>query len=473
MNKPNGRFTELLLSAILTAPGTTFAQLPGVLPSIDYPASSQIIPNPERGLYHHTGDCDKSDFSKTTLDSYKMRENITLVMCLYNLDMDSPQVPIAKFREQALKVRASDGLKMILRFAYSPKPIEGSNPVEMRLDAPLARVQEHMAQILPLVAEFQDVIAVIQSGFVGEWGEGADSKNFGNVGNENWGDRNKIVNNWLDNTPSHIQVQIRRPLMKAKALDYADLDSSTPSATFADYKNKTRMGRIGHHNDCFLRNASDSNTYRNVVDKDYVTRDSDFVSVGGETCGRSILEGARNDCPSAIAEMGALNYGYLNKDWAPIYIEGFQDQGCLPDIERRLGYRYELISTSMRSSATRGGRIDFEMTIINRGWAAAMRPRPVKLVLIHVNSNQEYKFDLTTTEDWLPGQRRTIARSQFPNRNNSSLVLPATMPVGNYRVALSIEDSLTGQPKYAVRIPNTKFDSVKGFNYLINQLLIN
>ena len=38
---------------------------------VTYTASSDNFANPERGLYHHTGDCDKNDFSLATLQGYR------------------------------------------------------------------------------------------------------------------------------------------------------------------------------------------------------------------------------------------------------------------------------------------------------------------------------------------------------------------------------------------------------------------
>src|SRR5689334_22823021 len=53
--------------------------------SVTYPASTENFANPERGFYHHTGDCDKSDFSVSTLQSYRTSQGISLVMCVFYL----------------------------------------------------------------------------------------------------------------------------------------------------------------------------------------------------------------------------------------------------------------------------------------------------------------------------------------------------------------------------------------------------
>ncbi|HUR07459.1 MAG TPA: hypothetical protein VM347_33285, partial [Nonomuraea sp.] len=48
--------------------------------TVTYTQTSATFPNPERGFYHHTGDCDKNDFSLATLQGYRTSQNISLVM---------------------------------------------------------------------------------------------------------------------------------------------------------------------------------------------------------------------------------------------------------------------------------------------------------------------------------------------------------------------------------------------------------
>src|SRR6187551_265649 len=50
-----------------------------------YQPSTEVIANPERGLYHHTQDCDKADFSADVLRQYRTSQGITLVMCVFYL----------------------------------------------------------------------------------------------------------------------------------------------------------------------------------------------------------------------------------------------------------------------------------------------------------------------------------------------------------------------------------------------------
>ena len=54
--------------------------------SVSYTVDNTLFANPERGFYHHTGDCDKDLFVLSTLQGYRTNEGISLVMCVFYLD---------------------------------------------------------------------------------------------------------------------------------------------------------------------------------------------------------------------------------------------------------------------------------------------------------------------------------------------------------------------------------------------------
>lgn len=64
------------------------------------------------------------------------------------------------------RMRAA-GFKCILRFAYT-KVQQATPPYN---DAPLSRVLMHIEQLRPVVQANEDVVLVLQAGFIGTWGE--------------------------------------------------------------------------------------------------------------------------------------------------------------------------------------------------------------------------------------------------------------------------------------------------------------
>ena len=71
--------------------------------------------------------------------------------------------------DDALGLARDAGLKVVPRFYYADA---GDQP-----DAPLDRILGHIDQLGPILADNEDVIAVVQAGFIGAWGEWHSSQN--------------------------------------------------------------------------------------------------------------------------------------------------------------------------------------------------------------------------------------------------------------------------------------------------------
>ena len=64
------------------------------------------------------------------------------------------------------------GVKAIIRFAYNQGPYPDSEP-----DASKAQILRHIEQLAPLLQNNADVIAWLEAGFIGAWGEWHTSTN--------------------------------------------------------------------------------------------------------------------------------------------------------------------------------------------------------------------------------------------------------------------------------------------------------
>src|SRR5690606_5854761 len=129
-----------------------------------------IFPNPERGFMHtYIVTSEGESVSLPLLKSIR-EANVSLFLRVYYLE---------KFKDKALsaaqlkliqddfdKTREA-GLKIILRFAYT----------EPGTDAPLSIVNQHLDQLKPLFEANKDVIAFMQAGIIGHYGEWHDSSN--------------------------------------------------------------------------------------------------------------------------------------------------------------------------------------------------------------------------------------------------------------------------------------------------------
>src|SRR5262249_49601427 len=138
------------------------------------------------------------------------------------------------------KVRAA-GIKLVLRFNYNDGPIGAP-------DAALAQIQQHVTQLAPLLAANADVIAFLQAGFIGAWGEWHSSTN----GNDTTQNERAVVDALLAALPATRMIQIRTPEI---------VDAMFPGGPLQDGFSGEARARIGHHNDCFLASDNDFGTY--------------------------------------------------------------------------------------------------------------------------------------------------------------------------------------------------------------------
>ncbi|MEV0613974.1 DUF4832 domain-containing protein [Nonomuraea sp. NPDC050404] len=424
--------------------------------SVTYTPTTADFANPERGLYHHTGDCDKNDFSLETLRGYRTSQNISLVMCVFYLAEYKTtaigQAALAQLQQQLDTVRAA-GLKMVLRFAYTTST-DGA-------DATKDRVLAHLDQLAPYLNAHKDVIYVMQAGFIGAWGEWYYTQNFGNAGTvtaADWANRKAVVDKLLSVLPSTRMAQLRTP--KFKRTMY-----STSPVTAGQAHGGSSVARLGHHNDCFLASPDDFGTYENAaVEYPYLEAETQYVAMGGETCNPNP---PRSDCPTAKDELSRFHYSYLNTDYHTGVLASWNTGGCLAEITRNLGYRFTLQNGTYPATATRGGALPISFTLRNDGYASPFNPRGLELVLRNTSTSALHRLPLSADpRKWQAGATKTVTQT---------LTVPTSVPAGTYDLLLNLPDPLLpSRAEYSIRLANENtWDAGTGMNRLLHTLTIN
>ena len=168
-------------------------------------------------------------------------KNITLVRCIFYLEgyqnKDLDQAVFTKLNNRAAAAK-SLGVKMVLRFAYSK---------QTSADADLPQALEHIDQLAPWLQTNYSVIQVLESGFVGKYGEGYYTTHYGDQGTisaEQWTKRNAIIQRLLTVLPANRSIQVRSVEMKK--------DHFGPTVTVIGPPAKPEAARIGVHNDCLF-----------------------------------------------------------------------------------------------------------------------------------------------------------------------------------------------------------------------------
>jgi hypothetical protein len=415
-----------------------------------YQSTDAIFPNPERGFYNYTeARHNSSPLSRTLLQTAR-NNNRSLIIRNYTIsefrDKDLSEGFLDLVR-QDFQILREEGVKCVLRFRYSVRIGEA--------DAPLAIIERHLDQLQPVFEENYDVIAVMEAGFIGAWGEWHSSTN--NLATTSG--RRAVLTKILSVLPGERMVQVRTPWYKM-----AIFSTSNPVTVEMAYDGSD-ISRTGHHNDGFLADATDLGTYTNPVwEKNYLSQDTRFTPMGGETA--QIREGEYYKCPNALNEMERMHWSYINRDYYTGTIGSWITDGCFDEVQRRLGYRFELIQGRYDGSVERNSVFHMEIKLTNRGWAAPYNRRGLEILLRHTEDGTVYYTELwDDPRFWLADDTVHI---------NASIGVPSDIHPGSYELLLHLPDPserLYGRPEFSIRLGNENvWEPSTGYNKLLHTL---
>ncbi|MEP6931868.1 MAG: DUF4874 domain-containing protein, partial [Flavobacterium sp.] len=346
---------------------------------VTYALSNDVFSNPERGFMHTWQvNSEGTAMTSASLNNLK-KENVSLVLRLYYLEKfkttSLSQAQLDLIKTDFTRLRES-GLKCVLRFAYTDAQ-DGT-------DASVAVISGHLDQLKPILEENKDVIAFVQAGFVGAWGEWYyTTNNLTTAAN-----KKLILDKLLASFPKELKIQVRTPKIKQ---DF--VGSSTAIDGTVGYGN-SNTARLGFHNDCFLASVDDYGTYINVTaDKTYISNEALFVPTGGETCPPADVPIA--SCSIAEKEMTMLKWTYLNLDFYGPVLQEWRNNNCFTDFERKLGYRLALASSSIAKEAALNGSLEINALFNNSGFAPVYNPKNAYLIFRSAASGTVYKKKLS------------------------------------------------------------------------------
>jgi hypothetical protein len=477
--------------------------------TVRYTASDSDFANPERGFYRatetHANNYTPLDVAQLkawrTLQQadgggvYKLYS--TLVFRSFVLDgLTGSALPadlLDKIKAD-LKAARDAGVKLIPRWSYTTSTHAGNCPGASICppygDAPKDIVLQHIAQLKPILQDNADVIACMQMGFVGIWGENYYSDYFGDPSSngqsklldDNWRDKIEVLKALLDALPANRMVQVRTPQMKQRYVYGVDAPVASAALTDAEAFSGEDKARIGLHNDCFLAGVGDYGTYDDygnsstpsgsavAVLEAYAQADNKYTAVGGETCDDTYSP--QNDCETAgMAQtvMKGLHYSFLNCAYNNDVNNDWVDGGCMENIKKNLGYRFVLTSGLFPGQPVKAGmQFKFTLNLRNEGYASPYNERPAKLILRAQNGGKEYVFPLSAdVRKWYSGVLTV----------NETVSTDAGMQKGKYDLLLYLPDvatSLAGRTEYAIRLANKDvWEASTGYNKLLATVTIN
>jgi Domain of unknown function (DUF4832)/Domain of unknown function (DUF4874) len=455
----------MFISAALCACQMTSNQIlvstPAKTVTINFEPSFEDFPNPERGFYVQSA-YGSGSTPQTVKQLQAIRDqNFSLLRMYYVLE---------PWREAALPVEMLDrleldfsrareaGIKMIPRFAYN---------FGMFPDASLDRILAHLEQLKPVLQKNADVIAFMEAGFVGAWGEWHSSTN-NLMTNGNLNDASRaIIEKVLAILPNTRSIALRTPSYK-----FAISGNTALSADQAfDGSNKAR---IAAHNDCFLASESNWGTYKNrQLEMDFYHQDNLFVPQGGETCNSNAEAQPYIGCDNALKELAYLRFNTLNIGYEQGVLNGWTSGGCMSQIKQRLGYRFVLLNAKIPDRVKPGSSLTVNISLKNNGFGSPYNPRLLELQLRNTVTGKVLRVKLeggrAKNQDprfWQPAQTQEL---------NLEVGVPADLTEGDYRVSLSLPDpepNLYARAEYAIRFANLNTWQASGVNDLQHSLLV-
>lgn len=424
------------------------------------------FPNPERGAYANVS----YSFINGTIPAVRSAEeirgfrknNTTLCFTFFYLNdyvnkADLAPEVLETMRKHFDNLRKS-GCKAVLRLAYSWHHV--NDPALEEPQEPTADIiVEHIRQIKPILQEYADVIAIMQAGFIGTYGEWAYTTHV-----KTPEDHAKVVRALLDALPANRQLAIRTPGWKYRLLklltgsekDITERDSITVETGFGT----SDKARLAIHNDCAFVNGNDGGTFGNVYDRQYVRTESDYTLYGGESCYQNHDEFCT--CLPSYVNLKNYHWSYLSNHYAIADI--WRKEGCYNDATSRVGYRFILNGAKFFGNFASDEDFAISLCLSNYGFASLINERKVEFVLVNTKNAKE-KYTYVSKQDprvWKGGHAYVLTER---------IVLPGALQVGaEYNLYINLPDvspNLHDIPDYSIRFANKNiWDASTGYNLL-------
>ena len=447
-----GDYAAETQTASFKVKGSGAASLPGPDDAVEgtgvqFSEISGAVVNPERGLYHaHEIHSTEPGMTAGEVSSLRSSGHTLWLLEFYLTDYISSNIPASYVKgiQSCFDAIRNGGAKAIVRFAYRNTEADWNN---IDQEPEVDQVLKHVDQLKSVLQKNEDVLFVLQAGFVGTWGEWYYTTHFG-MNPKSASDylpRKKLTDALLASVPVSRQIELRTPTFKMKMYGLSVADAIT-EATAHDGSDKSRLGG---HNDCFGADKNDRGTFDNDDAREFWKKDSRYTIMGGETC-------AVSDyclCPQTLQDLEDYHWTYLHDGYHQDVLSRWKSDGCFNEIERRLGYR--LVLQDVHYSAIEAGKpCQVTLRLHNKGFAAPMNPREAWLVWAGSDGKTQKTLLGADPRTWHPGYSAVVS-TFTPTSDKGTLYLQLSDPL------------LPDNPLYSIALANDKvFDTKTGLNKL-------
>ena len=350
------------------------------------------------------------------------------------------------------------------------------------------KVLQHQQAIGEIFAKYPDVIASVECGVFGPWGEmhSTDFRTEANV--------KKVVSKWLEVLPDSIPISVRQPEFYSwwSGVPIKKIDSDVTTPEQAAY-------RVGVYNDGYLGSYDDRGTFRDRErEVAWLSNQAKHTLYGGEiVLFEEDVNHPTNVQPTGLymeQEAFKTHTSYLNVGWNDEIIakmkktkfkgnNSLYNNGSLTEfnyVQNHLGYRYVVRNVSLTRETSKYENFALEAGIENVGFANLVKEKKAYLILKSTDGNFEKTYDLGALVPSLGESAANVDPRNWDSTATTSVKVNVDIPddfaEGKYEVYIKlVTDTSNGvYHSYPIRFSNSSniYDENLEANYLGSFLIV-
>ena len=431
--------------------------------------NTETIRNPDRGFYKliqvklQKNSEDFSKFKDQINDIIKNDPDVSLISFQLNLEeyvSNNDELPQSKLKEinQYFSIMRENGYQVIFRVVYESEGNKNPEP-------DFQTILRHIEELKPVDEENEDIIFVVEAGFLGSYGEWHDGKY-----DDDEEKRKEIIDKLLECIPESIQINLRKPSFIREYI--GDNKTVTEQNAFSNEK----IARLGLHNDGYLASETDLGTYKKLertAELVWQGKQTTYTIFGGECQNKN---STYTNLDNAILDMKQRHCTYLNKTYDREVKEKWKESTYINAnskyngdtgykyVQDHLGYRLIIKNVDISCEHT---TVNINLKLENVGFGNIVRKKQLQIIL----KNDKKQYFIATDID--------IRQQLNVNTYNLTIreALPEQISTGEYKVFLKIQEpyqSLKNNSNYCIKLANSGiWNEELGANYIGNIIIPN
>lgn len=421
---------------------------------INYAESTQEIVNPERGFYKPISKqfavSGNTPISQSYFNQYVSQYglfHLRFGLEAFSIGAGGSDAPLSQDMLNALDATFDNlrnaGGTAIIRFSYNLYGLT-QNGKYIEAEPSMSLIEQHISQLGAVIEDNIDVIAAVETGMFGPWGEQHSTIRATESPNNYY----RLVEAWLDAVPPSRTISVRRPRYYVywSSIKY---DNGLTLGTI--HNDITQPGtdeyRVGVYNDGYLGSSSDLGTFSDrTKETAWLSNQAVHTFYGGEVVADSQTGGigSYNNIDYINYEGFITHTTYLNKEWNYTkVISSWENTTYTGDdpvyknitsgytyVSNHLGYRFVLRESLLYDEVEQGGTLSLQGKVENVGFGNVINEKKEEIIITDGTHTYKTECDIDVRE-W---------DSQAISDYSLTINLPSSLPIGNYDVYLKISE---------------------------------